>query len=507
MSPRSFPKVTAYTCLAVMVLFVGLLLFGSQAAARPGGGQHYHAPTRSAPSYHPPSHSTPSYHPSPSYIPVPVPIPMGTSRYPSRSSSSGSSGGGSAFGGLFFALVIIGIILLIVWLVIRNRRPQRASVGVDAGTQESGLLALRARDPGFDPAAFCERTRATTAKVNEAWVAGAMGPARRLISDGVYVRFQTQLALLAADGLHNVMADWKVLSADLLAAEGDDLWDTVHVKVAGAARDADVPLSLSPEQAQHKAASAPLSEYQEVWSFIRRRGKHTKEGIPALSGQCPSCGADLPVSDVVKCEYCKALVNSGEHDWVLAEITQPEEWRPQAVDEGVPGLLELRQRDPGTSRQELEDRASVMFWKWIEARSTGKRERLARFCVKPPLDAASAAQLGLGLAKLKQVAVGSAEVLQVEPAGEDGHDHVSVEVRWSASVEGREPEGMVHVLTLGRSTQAQSKRGLSSLDCPVCGGQLADSDAVTCPYCGETQSGGKHEWALEAVSRGELPEE
>ena len=40
--------------------------------------------------------------------------------------------------------------------------------------------------------------RGAMAKVNEAWVAGNMGPARRLISDGVYVRFQAQLALLNA---------------------------------------------------------------------------------------------------------------------------------------------------------------------------------------------------------------------------------------------------------------------------------------------------------------------
>ena len=33
--------------------------------------------------------------------------------------------------------------------------------------------------------------------------------------------------------------------------------------------------------------------------------------------KCPSCGADLPLSEVVKCEYCQAIVNSGEHDWVL----------------------------------------------------------------------------------------------------------------------------------------------------------------------------------------------
>ena len=68
--------------------------------------------------------------------------------------------------------------------------------------------------------------------------------------------------------------------------------------------------------------------YEEVWSFLRKRGSKSKNGVPALEGRCPNCGADLPVSDVVRCEYCKAVVNSGEHDWVLAEITQPEEWRP-----------------------------------------------------------------------------------------------------------------------------------------------------------------------------------
>ena len=41
---------------------------------------------------------------------------------------------------------------------------------------------------------------------------------------------------------------------------------------------------------------------------------------------------------VLHLEFCKAVVNSGEHDWVLAEITQPEEWRPTATDRAC-GLL------------------------------------------------------------------------------------------------------------------------------------------------------------------------
>jgi hypothetical protein len=293
------------------------------------------------------------------------------------------------------------------------------------------------------------------------------------------------------------MTDWRVVSADILAAVSDPLWDTVHVKIVGEARDKDVALSLGTEQARREVGKQPLAQYHEVWSFVRRRGKKSKQGVPALEGKCPSCGADLPLSDVVKCEYCQALVNSGEHDWVLAEITQPEEWRAEPAVGEIDRLAELRQRDPGISRQELEDRASVVFWKWIEARATGKTEKLQRFCLKNPRDPEAALEVGAAPARLRQVAVGSAELDDIESDGT--HDRAIVEIRWSASVDGGEPRSMEHVFTLARSADARSKHGLSSLDCPVCGGQLANSDDVKCQYCGAALGGGKHEWALASV--------
>ncbi|HMY60014.1 MAG TPA: hypothetical protein PK472_17250, partial [Pseudomonadota bacterium] len=278
-------------------------------------------------------------------------------------------------------------------------------------------------------------------------------------------------------------------------------WDTVHVKIVGEARDRDVSVSLSPSEALSQTKKAELGQYHEVWSFVRRRGKHSKKGIPALEGKCPSCGADLPLGEVVKCEYCKALVNSGEHDWVLAEITQPEEWRAEPAVGDISGLDELRERDPQVSRQEIEDRASVMFWKWIEAKATGKLDKLNRFCVKPPTTETDRSELSLEPSKLSQVAVGSAELESVLTGGEQ--DYAYVEIMWSASVDGREPMTFTHVLALGRSATAKSRRGMSSLDCPECGGALAGSDAVTCQYCGTKLAGGKHEWALFAVQGGE----
>jgi hypothetical protein len=488
-------------------LVVGLtslvLLLETTTDARPGGGQSYRSSSgsRSSSTSYRSSYrsSTPSrssgssttYRPSSPVIVVPV----GGTHY-HASTTAGSSRGcssGAWIGGLIFLALVIGFVIFIA----TRKSKERAKITVDEGLKARGIAALRSRDAGFDPAAFAERTRATMAKVNEAWLGGDMGPARRLISDGVYIRFQAQLGLIKLDGLRNAMADWKVVSAEILSAEADDLWDTVQVKVVGEARDADVPLNLDAAAAERKVRSAPLTQYHEVWSFVRRRGQQSKQGVPALEGRCPGCGADMPISDAVRCEYCNAIVNSGEHDWVLAEITQPEEWSSEIAQWEVDGLDELRERDATISRQELEDRASVIFWKWIEARATGKASKLARFCMQPP-------QIGDGnyyltQAKLQQVAVGSSEVAQIVCGAAGGIDQVLVEIRWSAGVNGAEPKNMLHLFTLARSFEATSKRRLASLDCTNCGGPLAGSDAATCDYCGETLSGGKHEWVLAGV--------
>jgi len=412
--------------------------------------------------------------------------------YTPSSSSSGS--------GWVVVIVIILVIVLLIWLAGRKKQPQRATLSVDDSLAKAGLAELRKHDPAFEPQSFLARTKTVVGKVNEAWLAGNMGPARRVISDGVYVRFSTQLELLRSQGLRNMMADWRVVSADIMAAVADSQWDTVHIKIVGEARDRDVPVGLGPHEALAQAKKADLSQYHEVWSFIRRRGKHSKKGIPALEGKCPSCGADLPLGEVVKCEYCKAHVNSGEHDWVLAEITQPEEWRAEPAVGEISGLAELRERDPSVSRQEIEDRASVIFWKWIEAKATGKKDKLSRFCISPPQSGSEVAELELGAAQLAQVAVGSAELESILTGGEQ--DYAYVEIMWSASVDGKEPQTFTHVLALGRGANAKSRNGLSSLDCPECGGPLAGSDAVTCQYCGTKLSGGKHEWALYAVEGG-----
>ncbi len=413
--------------------------------------------------------------------------PMAVSSTHATDTQSGGGGCGVG-GGLLFVLILI---ILVVIILASRRGRDRAKVESDTAVAEKALADLVARDPSFSKQAFAERTRATMQKVNDAWIRGDMSPVRRLISDGVYVRFQTQLALLRQGGLRNAMADWKPTAQEILAADTDASWDTVHVKVAAEARDADVAANLPEAEALKQAKSASLESYEEVWSFVRRRGQKTKAGVPALEGNCPNCGAPLELGEVVKCKQCGALANSGEHDWVLAEITQPEEWSPMQAGAEIDGLAGLRVRDANISRQELEDRASVIFWKWIDAIVTGDRKRLERFCL-------TAGQPGVEKLALTQVAVGSAEIEFVKP-GDDQLDHAGVEIRWSASVGGK-ATAFVSELLIARRQDALSKRGMSSLDCPNCGAPAKETDAVQCSYCGEKFAGGKKEWSLESIS-------
>ena len=446
-------------------------------AARPGGGQHYSAPSSRSTSSSSRSYSGTTSHSSTGYT------------------TSGGGGGGDV--DITFVLILIVVIVVVAIVVARLKKAgaNRASVETSSDARAAGLAALRAQDPAFDEAAFGERCKRMMTAFNQAWTKGQMGSARRFASDGVYTRFQTQLGLLKKGGLRNVMVDARPVAAEVVAATADASWDTLHVKMVGEARDADVSATLSDADAEKKARSAPLARYEEVWSFVRRRGRKSKAGVPALEGACASCGAELPPGDVVRCDVCKALTNSGEHDWVLAEITQPEEWSASG-GEDPEGLTELRQRDPALSRQELEDRASVVFWKWIEARVTGDRKGFERFCREPgsvPADPA----------KLSKVAVGAADLVDVTAAqtvGPDELDDATIEIKWSASVDGGEPTAMnVVQVNLARPSTASSKRGLSCLDCPNCGGPVPESDAVTCAYCKEPLVGSKKEWTADSI--------
>src|SRR5205823_1822565 len=188
-------------------------------------------------------------------------------------------------------------------------------------------------------------------------------------------RFSLQFAEQKALGKRNIVEDVAVDDARIVHVASDHLFDQLAVRIAAQARDYDV----SARDGSRVPGSDNSGPFAEVWSFLRRRGVASKapgqNGL--LEGNCPNCGAAVETNQNANCAHCGAMLRSGQYDWVLAEIVQESEWTAdQRTD--LLSVSALVARDPDFNLQDLEDRASVMFWRRLTAERLGKADPIRK---------------------------------------------------------------------------------------------------------------------------------
>lgn len=454
-------------------------------------------------------------------------------------SSGGHSGGGGGFssgddsgGGiiiyllfrLLFAHPLVGIPLLIVVGFILYHSSKggysahmsqtiRRGLEVDSATRlEKGLESIRQRDPAFSLDAFLRRCHELLPNVQNAWSGQDMSPVRHFISDGVFDRFALQIEMQKGSGIRNEMREVRVLGSRLVGSASDRFFDTLHVAITAEAVDTLVSLDSG---VRLQGGDAPEA-FTEIWTFLRRPGAQTLARPGLLEGYCPNCGNKLQLSTSITCEACQALINSGEYDWVLSEITQREAWSVPVVEQ-IQGVAELQQLDTGFNAQAIEDRVSALFWHHRAAEFFGADEHLNAVALP-----AFIAQERLSWRPDEEgrhlfyadAAVGSVDLAGVLPGGdEDGMDRVRVQVQWSGHRELKQVPGFFkpewersslqvqeYVLVRKRGVQSVQSAALTSLHCPGCGApQIAKQDG-TCRYCGMLQNDGSTSWVLESVA-------
>ncbi|MCK6527411.1 TIM44-like domain-containing protein [Myxococcota bacterium] len=393
-----------------------------------------------------------------------------------------------------------------------RRRSWGGMGGAPSPDRERGLARLREADPAFDEGRFAGRATRAFLEVQEGWAAERLDGARRLLSDGLHARFRVQLDLIRLSGKRDAVAGMRVLGARILAVDAGDRFDAVHLRIDAVARDTDVPAGTPEAEVRRRALAAPEERFAEVWSFFRRKGATTRPGHDVVEGNCPNCGASVESGGTVRCGHCRALVNSGVHDWVVGEITQVDAWHPHPSAR-VPGEAEIAARDPAYGRQAVEDRAALLFWKWMEARVTGRAGAVAKVAL-PEVRAAAEGEAvelrGRGEAFLaRDLVVGAVELAAAHP-DPGGRDRLHVRVRWSGRTATASPGTdlsrvapwpRTSYLVLGREAGVvtEPEAGLSSAHCRGCGAPLGDGDQPSCEYCGAELAAGDQDWVLEAV--------
>jgi uncharacterized tellurite resistance protein B-like protein len=449
----------------------------------------------------------------------------GGSNYGGGGGGGGSGGGGGGDGDLIFFLIwlcikypVIGIPLLIGFVALAvfggksareghvSRTIRRGAALQKTNAQQQALSTLRLCDPDFDEAQFLARAGAAFVKIQDAWSNQNLSPARPFISDGIHQRFSLQIDMQQAEGYRNLMEDVRVLDSEIVAIYSDDHFDTIHVRIPVSAVDYNVDAKTG----RRVSGSKDAESFTEYWSFHRRHGAKTVAQPGSIEGNCPSCAAPLKIVDSTKCESCGSTVNSGEHDWVLAEITQVQEWRLPDSDRRVPGLAKLKQVDPAFSVQHVEDRASVMFYRLKAAAFFNSTDYVT------PILADSAG----GIPRLEQMpkdeywkdpAVGKVEVLDVKVGNSGERDRVRVMVRWSGTRLSGQP-GIrskvvrrqaiythVYVLVREQGVKSLASQTFASSSCGGCGAPIAVSKEKACGFCGTSLVDGQHDWVLDDI--------
>jgi hypothetical protein len=321
------------------------------------------------------------------------------------------------------------------------------------------------------------------------------------MSDATYQRFGTQLALLQAQGLREAQTDVRVRGVQLVGFTRSEWFDTVQLAVDVQMRRALVASDLSDDEARQTAESKFGDGWVEVWSFVRKAGARTAAGRDLLGGRCPNCGAPFLGGQSNQCDHCQAVVNSGNYDWTLAEITRGRELVEALRPSEIAGLAAARAADPALNLQILEDRASLVFWKWIEARALGEPRRLAKLA--SPEAQRSLASDG-SRERFRDLRVTGVDTQFFEITSHQ--QRATVEVRWrgqigqdtgtaEARLEGARRRTRLE-LVRGRHAKTRTDTGMSTSRCPGCNAPLTDSLTARCDFCQAQLSASPDAWVL-----------
>lgn len=385
-------------------------------------------------------------------------------------------------------------------------------------SQDEAITLIRKTDELFNANTFLDRVQKAFLKMQSAWCAQDLESIRPYVTDGIAERFSLQFQEQRDAGYRNKMEQLQIDSIAICDAAKGPVFSSVTVCVR--ARAADFHVSLA--DGKYVSGKQGVEKFTEYWTFVRRTDAKSlaagKSGL--LEGSCPNCGAAIGVKKTgeksaiggsAKCDSCQSLLKSGSLDWVLSEITQATAAGadPTIAAENV---AEYQTHDAGFSPELIEDRASVIFWRWAKAERYGNPAALRKvatpkfcdgFTAGLPVQIDATGKRGF----MGRCAVGAVDLLGVLPGTE--FDRAIVRVEWSGTRLAVKPNSRtttaipggglsVSILTLVRKCGVQSEPalGLSSSHCPNCGAAQRDDTAEKCDYCASILNDGQTHWVL-----------
>ncbi len=437
------------------------------------------------------------------------------------SSSSRNSGGGG-LGALYLIfyliqilpfplnVIAIGIIVFVLFKGSRQVRKDGSAFhtlqrGGDSG-EAPGLSTFLRRQPDFDEDLFLDKVKTAFLAIEKAWAEKKIAGARRYITDGVYQRFLTQIKMMDLLKQTDEIADIRIINVWIDKVEEDGEYDIIHAGIHASMKDyfkSELSASLN---------SRVDDEFIEYWSFIRRKSSKNKDLYGTVT--CPNCNAPLTEEhlDVVKCPFCGTLLNNGEYDWILSEITQANDYaaskRSIRKIQAIVSKVSRGALSEESAVQLIEDKASNGYLQILTAQTLRDFRGIKRFTsssfaekLERTMPAETVAYNRLFLNDVTLVGASRTE--------EMNKLFISVRSSFQRIIikEGKLRKKLdpfiiskTEILVMRKKVNGGRPKGsLYAGTCPACGAAVEDPFAVQCPFCGTEYNREDKEWIIDDI--------
>lgn len=254
-------------------------------------------------------------------------------------SSSGFSGGGSL--GIGGAVIILAIFAFIYYKKCKskgqtpsitgfmNELENAANQSENRDTQNTNEIVadntnhivdvITRYDPMFSADKFLGWTREVFITIQQAWTAKDWSKIRPFEKEELFRQHEMQLQEYIDKHRTNIIERININQTYLFEYKRDN--DYEYMKVYLNARMNDYIIDDMTKQVVQGDPNEPYY-LRYILTFMRKKGVLTD---PATSNKsttaCPHCGAPTQITSAGKCEYCGFIVTTGEHDWVLSDLS------------------------------------------------------------------------------------------------------------------------------------------------------------------------------------------
>lgn len=197
-----------------------------------------------------------------------------------------------------------------------NESPNR-QVGINNTAQVA--TEIRKVDPNFSEDKFIGWAREVFIKIQQAWSNRDWKVIRPFESQELFSQHNAQLEEYIRNNKINKIEKINVNYCTLRDFKIDGDKEVLTVELHAIMRDYVVDATTN-----KVLESDPNRDWHMnyLMTFNRKKGVKTEAGLSNKSTtNCPNCGAPTEITSAGQCEYCKSIITTGEHDWVLSDIT------------------------------------------------------------------------------------------------------------------------------------------------------------------------------------------